>query len=340
MNAIVLTGAFGLDNLKWTERALPALAAHEVRVRLTASSLNYRDLLMVTGLYNPKQPIPFVPGSDGVGVIEAIGEAAHALRPELRVGARVAGCFAPDWEDGEPSLDRLRVTLGGPRDGTFASHVDLPASGVVLLPDGISDAQAATLPCAALTAWNALVELNTLRASDTVLVQGTGGVSLFALQIARMHGAQVIVTSSSDEKLARARALGATHTINYSADPSWGKTAKKLTGGRGVDVVVEVGGAGTLEQSLRAVRVGGHVMLIGVLSGVAAQVSMTQILMQSVRVQGLVVGHRRMFERMLEAFSRHGLAPVIDRRFALRDAAQAFAHLQAGAHFGKIVLEH
>lgn len=329
---------FGVENLVVEEVPDPNVAPDEVLVRLAAASLNFRDLRMVAGQYDPRQPLPLIPCSDGAGVVEAVGSGVAGMAG-VEIGDRVAPCFAPYWQAGEPERELIRRTLGGPLPGTLAEKVAVPASGVVKIPDALSYEHAATLPCAAVTAWSALVTMGNVRAGETVLVQGTGGVSLFALQIAKIHGARVIATSSSDEKLERARKLGADELINYRRDPDWGKTAKKSTfQARGVDHVVEVGGGGTLEQSLRAVRSGGQIHLIGVLSGTSSKLQLLPIVMNNVRVQGVLVGHRESFAALMQAVTESDLAPVIDRTFELDEARAAFEHLASGKHFGKVVI--
>jgi NADPH:quinone reductase-like Zn-dependent oxidoreductase len=325
---------FGMENLRLAERPDPKPGPGQVLLRMRAVSLNYRDLLMVRGHYNPRQPLPLIPCSDGVGEVVEVGEGVSTPA----VGDRVATIFSQTWIGGPPTVDKLRGTLGGPIDGTLAEQMVLAADGVVPVPDHLTDVEAAALPCAAVTAWNALVEQGDVGAGDTILVQGTGGVSIFALQIARILGAQVIITSSSDAKLERARELGAWQTVNYVTDPSWGKTVRKLTDGLGVDHVVEVGGAGTLEQSLKAVRVGGQVSVIGVLSGVSTELNIIPILMQNARLQGILVGSRESFVGMNRAFAVHRVQPVVDRVFAYTDAPEAFRHMASGDHFGKICI--
>ncbi len=268
MKVYEVRGKFGLESLVGAERPRPQPGPHEVLVRVKAVSLNYRDLLVVKGAYNPKMPLPRVPCSDAAGEVAAVGDKVT----RLRAGQRVAGLFMPAWQSGEVTDDKARSALGGAVDGVLAEYVLLPADGVVAVPEHLSDEEAATLPCAAVTAWHALVTEGAVKPGDTVLVQGTGGVSLFALQFAHLAGATVIATSSRDDKLERARALGASAGINYKTTPEWGDRARELSGG-GVDHVVEVGGAGTLAQSLRAVRMGGRVSLIGVLSGGAGPVT-------------------------------------------------------------------
>jgi NADPH:quinone reductase-like Zn-dependent oxidoreductase len=334
MKAFEIQNAFGLDNLILTERPDPQPAAGQVVVRVRAASLNYRDLMMVRGQYNPRQRLPLIPVSDGAGEVVSCGEGVS----RVKVGDRVAGLFTQKWIAGEPTRAKLGSSLGGPLDGMLAQQVTLSEEGVVLAPNHLSDEEAATLPCAAVTAWHSLIVQGRLKAGETVLVQGTGGVSIFALQFAVMMGAEVIVTSSSDEKLERARELGAAHTINYKTTPDWDKAAKEITGGAGVDHIVEVGGAGTFARSLRSARIGGHIGVIGVLSGAASELSVTPILMQNLRVQGVLVGSREMFEDMNRAISLHKMKPVVDRVFSFEEAKEAFLHMQSAAHFGKICI--
>ncbi len=334
MRAVEIRGAFGLDHLDLVERPEPAPGAGELLLALRAAALNYRDLLMVRGLYDRRQPLPLIPCSDGVGEVIAVGEGVA----RVAVGDRVACIFAQRWIAGWPSRERLRSTLGGPHDGTLAERMVLSAEGVVRVPEHLTDEEAASLPCAAVTAWNALMTEGRLAAGETVLVQGTGGVSLFALQLARLAGARVIVTSSSDAKLERARALGAEAGINYRETADWGARARKLAGGEGVDHVLEVGGAETLRQSLQAVRPGGTISLIGNLSGGQAEVALTSVFMQRIRLQGILVGDRESFEAMNRAIAAARLRPVIDRTFDLADARAAFEHLAAGSVFGKIAI--
>jgi NADPH:quinone reductase-like Zn-dependent oxidoreductase len=335
MKAVEIRGAFGLDHLTLAERPDPRPGPGQVLLAMRAASLNYRDLLMVQGAYNPRQPLPLIPCSDGVGVVEEVGEGVT----RVAVGERVVPIFAQRFLAGEPTREKLRSTLGGPLDGTLAERMVVDAEGVVAAPEHLSDAAAATLPCAALTAWNIVVTEGETRPGDVVLVQGTGGVALFALQLARLAGARVIVTSSSDDKAARARELGAWETINYRSTPEWGRAARELTGGRGVDLVVEVGGAGTLGQSLKAVRFGGRICLIGNLAGGVGELSLFPIFMQKVRLQGVLVGDRESFEAMNRAVAVHRLQPVVDSTFPLAEARGAFEHLAAGRHFGKVAIE-
>lgn len=332
MRAVEIRGAFGLDNLAVADRPDPRPGPGQVLLRMRAASLNYRDLLTVEGKYNPKQKLPLIPCSDGAGEVVEAGEGVSRVKP----GDRVCGIFAQKWIAGEPTREKVRSTLGGPLDGALAERMVLSEEGVVKVPDHLTDEEAATLPCAAVTAWNALVTEGGVTAGDTVLVQGTGGVSIFALQIAKALGARVIVTSSSGEKLERARELGASDGINYRETPDWGAKVKELTGGVGADLVVEVGGAGTLRQSLQAVRIGGRIALIGNLAGSVTEVPLPLIFMQRVRVLGILVGHRESFEAMNRAFAAHALRPVIDQVFPFEDTRAAFDLMAAGGHFGKI----
>jgi NADPH:quinone reductase-like Zn-dependent oxidoreductase len=334
MKAYRIHEAKGVDGLRVDELPTREPGAAEVRIRVRAVSLNYRDLLVVNGAYSKNLPLPLVPCSDGAGVVEAVGPGVTTVK----AGDRVAGCFFADgWIDGPPREAASKSALGGAVDGMLMEEKVLPAAGVVTIPPHLTFEEAATLPCAALTAWHALFDSGGLKPGEVVLVQGTGGVSLFALQLARLAGARVIVTSSHDEKLQRARDLGAADGINYKTTPEWGKAVLGLTDGAGVDHIVEVGGAGTLGQSLRAVRVGGHVAMIGVLTG-AGEAAVTPILMKNVRVQGIYVGSRSMFEDMNRAISLHKLRPVVDRVFPFDQARDAYAHLAGGGHFGKVVV--
>jgi NADPH:quinone reductase-like Zn-dependent oxidoreductase len=326
--------AFGLDALGLTERPEPRPGPGQVLVQMRAFSLNYRDLMVVKGVYNPKQRLPLIPLSDGVGKIVAVGEGVT----RVKVGDRVAPIFMQQWLCGEITEDKARSSLGAQVDGVLAEQVVLHQDGVVHVPEHLTDEEAATLPCAAVTAWHALMTEGGVKTGDTVLVLGTGGVSLFSLQFARLAGARVIATSSSNAKLARARQLGASDGINYKENLEWDKTARTLTGGMGVDHVVEVGGAGTLPQSLRAVRMGGRISLIGVLAGGSGQVSPLPILMKNVRVQGIYVGSREMFEAMNRAIALHQVRPVVDRVFAFAEIREALRYMESGAHFGKIAI--
>ncbi len=329
---VVEVPTFSIDAAVVAERPEPRPGPGEVLVRVRACSLNYRDLLVIKGLYNKKLPLPLVPLSDGAGEVAAVGDGVT----RLKVGDRVAGCFMPAWLDGEVTEAKAKSALGGGGPGMLAEYVVLPAEGVVRTPDHLSAEEAAALPCAAVTAWHALVTEGGLKAGDVVLTQGTGGVSVFAVQFAKMLGARVIATSGSDAKLERVLQLGASDGINYKTTPEWGGKARELTGA-GVDHVVEVGGAGTMPESMRATRTNGRISLIGVLTG-AGQFNPTPVLMKNLRVQGIFVGSRAMFEAMNRAIALHQMRPVIDRVFPMAETRAALRHLESGAHFGKVVI--
>ncbi len=326
--------AFGIENLKLEEKPTPSPAPGQVLVEVKAASLNYRDLMITLGLYNPKMPLPRIPASDGAGVVVAVGEGVTRVQP----GDRVCGIFMQNWIDGRPTPEKIRGALGGDIDGMLATHVLLDAEGVVQFPDYLSFEEAATLPCAALTAWNALAHAGRLTAGETVLMQGTGGVSIFALQFAKAMGARVIGTSGSDEKLARAKALGLDAGVNYRSTPEWAKWVLEQTGGHGADVVVEVGGAGTFAQSLAAVRMGGTIAQIGVLSQSKEPVHIPAILHKQIHVQGIYVGSRAHFKEMNRALEQNRIQPVIDKVFSFQELPYALRRMQAGEHFGKIVV--
>ncbi|WP_437683751.1 zinc-dependent alcohol dehydrogenase family protein [Sorangium sp. So ce131] len=334
MKAFAIQGSFGFDALRPIELPDPKPGPGQVVVKMKAASLNFRDVLVTKGLYNPKLKLPLVPLSDGAGEVVDVGQGVTRVKP----GDRVCPIFHQRWIDGAVSLAKVRGALGGDLPGVLSEHVLLGEDGVVAIPPHLTDEEAASLPCAAVTAWNALFVEGRLKAGDTVLVQGTGGVSIFALQFARLAGARVIVTSSSDEKLERARSLGAWETINYRTTPDWDAPVASLTRGEGVDHVIEVGGAGTLARSLRAVRIGGRVSLIGVLSGGAPELSLFPILMKQVTAQGIFVGSRAMFQDMNRAIAAGGLRPVIDRVFPFAEARQALEFMESGGHFGKIAI--
>jgi NADPH:quinone reductase-like Zn-dependent oxidoreductase len=312
----------------------PKLAPNEVLVRMRAASLNYRDLLVIRGQYM-RDPVPGrIPLSDGAGEVVEVGPAVS----EFKVSDNVAGCFFRDWDTGRFRPAHHRTALGGSVDGVLAEYVAFPEHGLVRSPAGYSFEEAATLPCAALTAWQALFVRGPLIPGDTVLLLGTGGVSIFGLQFAGFAGARAIITSSSDDKLARAKHLGAKATINYRTTPKWGAEAAALYGGEGVDHVLEVGGAGTFPESVRACRFGANLALIGILSGREAKVEIFPIVPKGLNVHGIYVGSRSMFVDMNRALSLAPLRPVIDRVFAFQEAPAAFRHLEAGSHFGKIVI--
>lgn len=332
MKAYVIQEPFGIDALALAERPVPQPGPGQVLVRMRAASLNYRDLLVVRGVWRP--PVPRIPASDGVGEVEAIGEGVT----RVRVGDRVAGIFLPGWIDGGLTPEKLRSpSLGGTgADGTLTEYAVFGEEAVVRVPEHLSDEEAATLPLAAVTAWHALVARGGVKRGDTVLVQGTGGVSLFALQFALLAGAGVIATSSSDEKLRRARELGAAHGINYREPPDWDARVLELTAGRGVDHVVEVVGGENLNRSLNAVRMSGTIAVVGLLGGTSAPVETFGFVEKNVRLNGILVGSREMFEEMNRAVAERGLKPVVDRVFGFGEAREALRYLEAGSHFGKV----
>jgi NADPH:quinone reductase-like Zn-dependent oxidoreductase len=325
---------FGIDNLAQTEVETPRPASGQVLVRMRAASLNYRDYMVVTGTYNPKMKRPLVPLSDGAGIVEDIGDGVT----QFKKGDRVAGCFFQGWTDGPPTREKVKSALGGGIDGVLREFVLFPQEGLITPPSFLSDEEAATLPCAALVSWHALFEDTPAAPGETVLIQGTGGVSVFALQFAVSAGLRCVVTSGNEEKLARARQLGASETINYKTTPNWDEIARKLTGGEGVDRVIEVGGADTMPRSLRAVRMKGTVSVIGALSGGEPSISPLPILMSSIHVQGIYVGSRAMFQRMNRAIEIHRMKPLIDKTFDWTDIQQALRYMETQQHFGKICL--
>lgn len=335
MKVIRLRSPFGLEHFEHADVPDPGVpGAGEIRVRLHASSLNYHDLAVALG-HMPAAD-GRIPLADGAGEVEAVGEGVH----EFAVGDRVVSTFFPDWLAGGPVTAGFASVPGDGVDG-FACEVAVrPATAFTHAPRGWSHLEAATLTTAGLTAWRALVVEGGLKAGDTVLVLGTGGVSIYALQLAKVAGATVIVTSSSDHKLARARELGAAHGINYRQHPEWAQQVLEWTGGRGVDHVIEVGGPGTLTQSMRAARVGGHIALIGVLTGVADVVPTVELMLRQQRITGIGVGNRQHQQELVRAIDASGIHPVIDRTFALHELADAFRLQQTGGHFGKIALDY
>lgn len=336
MRAWRLSDSFGIDRLELEERPDPALGHGEVRVRVGAVSLNHRDVLMVEHGMSPRGVrLPLVPCSDAVGEVVEIGAGVS----RVEVGDRVASIFFQRWLHGDtPPPAAYGSVLAGGLDGVLADRIVLHEDGLVHVPEHLGDEEASTLACAAVTAWHALVTKGRVRAGETVLVQGTGGVSIFALQFALLAGTRVIATSSSDEKLAHARSLGAWESINYVTTPDWAERALELTGGIGVDHVVEVGGSKTTDQSIKATRPGGTVSLIGVLTGVEGRVDPHPVSVKGLRVQGIIVGSRAMFEDMNRAIAVNGLKPVIDRVFPFDQAREALRHLQGAGHVGKVVV--
>jgi NADPH:quinone reductase-like Zn-dependent oxidoreductase len=324
--------AFGIDSLEFVERELPPPDTGEVLVGVRAVSFNYRDLMVVKGLYNPRMNLPRIPCSDGAGEVVAIGSGVNRWKP----GDRVAGIFMQNWLDGPPTAAKMRGALGGDIDGMLSEFVVLQEDGLVPLPDHLSFQEAATLPCAAVTAWNALAA-GQLKPGSTVLIQGTGGVSIFALQFAKLKGARVIGISSSDEKLERAAEFGLDAGLNYRENPDWDQWVLEQTDGEGVDLVVEVGGAGTLVRSLRSVRRGGTVAQIGVLTTSDAPFPVPLILHKLARIQGIYVGSREDFVEMNRAISLAELRPV-GEEFDWSHTREVFRRMEEASHFGKLVL--
>ena len=324
---------FGLENLKIVEVPDLVPGAGQAVVRVRACSLNYRDLVVMRGAYGPSVKPPLIPLSDGAGEVIAVGPGVTRVKP----GDRVAAAFMQEWIEGPVDDLKANSALGGAINGMMAEQVCLSAEGLVHFPEHLSFEEAAALPCAAVTAWHALFHSGGLKPGESVLLQGTGGVSLFALQFAKMAGARVIATSSSDAKMERLRQMGADAVINYKTTPDWDKPVRSLTGGVGVDHVVEVGGAGTLPLSSKSVRRGGHIALIGVLAG-GGQFDPRLMMLKSARLQGIFVGSREMFEEMNRAIALAKARPVIDKIFEFKELQQALGYLESGAHFGKVCL--
>jgi NADPH:quinone reductase-like Zn-dependent oxidoreductase len=332
MRAYELQPRDGFDAITAVDRPVQALGPADVRVRVRAVSLNFRDLNIVKGARKRRAPV--IPASDGAGEVIEVGSAVtrHA------VGDRVAGAFFPHWQCGELSDYHHSRALGGTQDGMLAEQVVLPESSWVRMPARLSFEAAATLPCAGVTAYHALFEAARLRAGDVVLVQGTGGVSIFGLQLAKAAGARVIVTSSSAAKRERAIALGADHVIDYKTEPAWGEAAQAWTGGRGADIVIEVGGPGTFDQSVAALRYGGTMSILGVLTGVRGEVNTYGIFHKALRIAGVYVGSIAMFESLVRVLEATRIEPVIDRVFGFGEVKDAYAYLASGSHFGKVAI--
>jgi NADPH:quinone reductase-like Zn-dependent oxidoreductase len=331
MRGITLQSPATVDTLRLQDLPDPGEpGAGEIRVRILASSLNFHDYLVVTGAL--PAAAGRIPLSDGAGVVEAVGPGVE----EFKLGDKVVSCFFPTWQDGEPPVASFATTPGDGVDGYACEYAVRPATWFTHAPEGFTHAEAATLTTAGLTAWRSLVVNGGLKAGETVLTMGSGGVSIFALQLAKMMGAKVIATSSSDQKLVRLKALGADQTINYRQTPDWGARVLELTDGKGVDHVVEVGGPATLGQSMTAVRLGGHISMIGVLTGLEGKLSILQLMARQIRLHGFIVGSRRHQQAMVSALNAAKLKPVIDSNFALAELGSAFRHEASGGHFGKI----
>ena len=324
----------GVDALHLAEVDTPEPGPGEVRVRMRASSINYRDLSIVEDPGSRGLAYPTIPNSDGAGDVVAVGPGVTGVS----VGDRVTSCFFSDWEAGECSPEAMASALGGARQGVLAEEVVLPARGVIAIPGDLSYEEAACLPCAALTAWHALTQPRPVVAGETVVLLGTGGVSVIAQQFCAAMGARTIVTSSSDAKLERMKALGASDVVNYRTTPDWDAEVLRLTDGRGADRIVEVGGPGTLQKSINAARIGGTIVLIGILTGMGGEVTPTAIMFKSLTMRGIVVGPRAMFAEMNKAVAHHDLRPVIDQSFAFEDAKAAYHTMRAAGHFGKLVI--
>lgn len=337
MRVFQIEGDWGVDNLKLSKRPEPVCGLGQVIVAMRMASLNARDLIVPDrGYGRATGELPLIPVSDGVGEVVEVGVGVS----RVAVGDRVCPTYFQNWTSGDPTPERFSSALGGPLDGVMADLVCISAEGVVKVPDYLSDAEAATLPCAALTAWSAVVTHGKTRAGDKVLVQGTGSVALFALAFAKMHGAHVTVISSSDDKLARVTQMGADATINYRTTEDWARASRTVTADRGgYDNIIELGGATTLPLSLRAVRPGGTLSMIGVLSGLNMEASLGLIVARQVRLQGVTVGHRDGFEAMLYAMTQHELHPILGDIFAFEDLKPAMDHLRNGGHFGKTLVQ-
>lgn len=337
MRVFQIESDWGMHNLKLSQRPKPTAGTGQVLVRMKASSLNYRDLVVPERGYGSYTgTLPLIPISDGVGTVCEVG-------PDVRrvtVGDRVCPTYFQNWTSGEPDLERLTQSLGGPIDGTMTEIMCLSEQGVVKVPAHLTDAEAASLPCAALTAWSALTTGSTIKSGDRVLIQGCGGVALFAVQFAKLLGAHVTVITSSEERMDRVRQLGADAVINYRLVPEWAKATRDITLGRGYDLIIELGGEKTLPQSLRCIRPGGTIAMIGILSGSSMTTSLGLIITRQVRLQGVTVGHRDGFEAMIRAIDQHKIQPVVDRIFGFEDLKEAMAYLKSGAQFGKVCIAH
>lgn len=334
MKACQITSTEGLSSLRLTDMPDPAPGRGEVLIRIKAVSLNYRDYMNVMGIRGVMEPIPRVPCSDGAGEVVAVGDGITTWKP----GDRVVSPFMPSWIDGSFTQAHAAKALGGAVDGLLREFAVLPAAALLPIPEYLSFEEAATLPCAAVTAWDALMVRGELQRGETVLILGSGGVSVFALQIAKLIGARILAITSSDDKAKRLLAIGADAVHNYKTDPAWDEWAIAQTSGLGVDRVIEIGGPETLNRSLKATRFGGHIALIGVLTGTSGEIQTVQILRKGIRLDGIYVGSRSMFADMLAAFTKAKLKPVIDSVFPFDEAADAFRRIESGRHFGKIVI--
>ncbi|HZT52308.1 MAG TPA: NAD(P)-dependent alcohol dehydrogenase [Stellaceae bacterium] len=334
MKCVELTGASGFDALKMAERPMPQPGPRQVVVKVKAASFNYRDVMIASGSYARGLKMPLIPLSDGAGEVAAVGTGVSGVK----VGDRVCGIFFQRWITGPVRPDIQEAALGGSADGMLTEYALLDGEGVVRVPDHLSWEEASTLPCAALTAWHGLVETGEVKPGDNVLILGTGGVSIFGLQFARMAGARAIVLTSSDEKAERAKGLGAAVTLNYRSQPQWADKVREATGGRGIDQVLEVTGGESTAQVLAAMRPGGHIAIIGARMGAGGELDRRQVLSRGLRVRGINVGSRAMFEAMNRAIAANHLKPVIDRTFPFSAALEAYREFATGKHFGKVVV--
>lgn len=335
MKKFELQGFGGLEDLKQVEAPVPEPGHGEVLIRMKSASLNYRDLITVSGGYGKSVRTPLVPLSDGCGEVVSLGEGVTSLA----VGDRVATLFFQNWMSGPPTITGLMSALGGGLDGVAQEYMVLKEQGAVKVPAYLSDEGVSCLPCAGLTAWRALHVEGGLKAGEVVLLLGTGGVSIFGLQFAKASGAEVIITSSSDEKLARTKKLGADHTINYKDNPAWSTNVRDLTGYAGADHVLEVGGVGTLKQSMMSLKIGGHISLIGVLATDDDDFRLGAAVAMNAKLQAISVGSRASFEEMTKAMELHKIEPVVDKSFAFDDLVPALDYMKSGGHFGKICID-
>lgn len=337
MRVFQIEGDWGMDNLKLSTRPVPEAGPGQVLLKMKASTLNSRDLIVPErGYGRATGELPLIPVSDGVGEVVAVGEGVT----RVVVGDRVCPMYFQGWQGGEPTPEKFATSLGGPLDGTMAEYMVLSQEGVAKVPLHLNDVEAAALPCAGLTAWSALRTNSSIGPGDKVLVQGSGGVALFSLAFAKMAGAHVTVISSNDEKIGWLKELGADEAINYSEVPDWHKASFDITGGKGFDHIVELGGETTLPKSLKCIKMGGTISLIGVLSGLAINASLGFIVTRQVRLQGVTVGHRDGFEAMTKAIEQHGYKPVLDKQFGFGELKEALAYLKSGKHFGKVCIGH
>ncbi|MBQ0783924.1 MAG: NAD(P)-dependent alcohol dehydrogenase [Amphritea sp.] len=337
MRVFQIEGDWGIDNLKISHRDIPKPGLGQVLVKMSASALNFRDLVVPERGYGRRTgELPLIPVSDGIGEVVEIGKGVT----RVAIGDRVCPTFFQNWLGGEPNDDRFSQALGGPLDGTMAEYMCLSQEGVVKVAEHLTNIEAAGLPCAALTAWSALATNSVTRPGDKILIQGSGGVALFALQFAKLFGAHVTMISSSEEKIERLKAMGADATINYQQTPEWSKASREITGGKGFDHIVELGGEKTLPQSLGCVRAGGTISMIGMLSGLNLSASLGPVITRQICLQGVTVGHRDGFEAMMKAIELHNIKPVVDCEFGFEELKIGLDYIRSGAQFGKVCIQH